>query len=554
MKIPNALVVFLVYGCASLAPSLRGETLYNGIVLPHDWPPAGQSLDRGTRPPLSYLQEPPHPIPIDVGRQLFVDDFLIEQTTLKTTHHLPEYLPASPVLVADQPWEGTHAAPFSDGVWYDPETRLFKMWYWAAGGAQTEKRAVTCLATSADGIHWQKPACDVVPGTNIVVVDEPGETRNSSTVWLDAKEANPERRFKMFHNMRMKSREWHFRLSYSADGIHWVNGPVSSAGSDRSTFFYNGFRNVWVASLRSGGPLGERARAYYESPSVEQVLKWKPESRRRDVDWMVADDLDPSREDLQLWRTPDRPFDLTPSQLYNLDCVAYESVLLGLFSVWRGQQIRPLPKINELCVGYSRDGFHWSRPDRRAFCPVKANEPVWNSGNLQSAGGCCLVVGDKLHFYVGAVAKDSKFPDPMNVGLALLRRDGFASMDADETEGTLTTREITFKGKYLFVNAAVPDGELRVELLDAKGEPIAPFTAANCVPVKGDQTKQLVTWNSAKDLSPLAHQPVKVRFHLRRGALYAFWVSEDEGGASNGFVAAGGPGFDGPIDRPEAKD
>ena len=29
-----------------------------------------------------YLVSPPAVIPIDVGRQLFVDDFLIEQTTL----------------------------------------------------------------------------------------------------------------------------------------------------------------------------------------------------------------------------------------------------------------------------------------------------------------------------------------------------------------------------------------------------------------------------------------------------------------------------------------
>ncbi len=29
---------------------------------------------------------------------------------------------------------------------------------------------------------------------------------------------------------------------------------------------------------------------------------------------------------------------------------------------------------------------------------------------------------------------------------------------------------------------------------------------------------------------------------------YSFWVSLDKTGASHGYVAAGGPGFDGPID------
>jgi hypothetical protein len=41
----------------------------------------------------------------------------------------------------------------------------------------------------------------------------------------------------------------------------------------------------------------------------------------------------------------------------------------------------------------------------------------------------------------------------------------------------------------------------------------------------------------------------KVRFHLRQGRLYAFWVSPDPSGASHGYVAAGGPEFNGPVDN-----
>ena len=57
------------------------ETVYNGIRLPAPWPPKVESL---TLEPMSppYLADPPAVIPIDVGRQLFVDDFLIEQTAL----------------------------------------------------------------------------------------------------------------------------------------------------------------------------------------------------------------------------------------------------------------------------------------------------------------------------------------------------------------------------------------------------------------------------------------------------------------------------------------
>jgi hypothetical protein len=35
---------------------------------------------------------------------------------------------------------------------------------------------------------------------------------------------------------------------------------------------------------------------------------------------------------------------------------------------------------------------------------------------------------------------------------------------------------------------------------------------------------------------------------LRNAALYAFWVTPDESGASHGYVAGGGPGLTGPTD------
>src|SRR5262245_34580984 len=103
-----------------------GETLYNGIVLPREWPPRLSDFPTSVEkdpvtPP--YLNSPPAVIPIDVGRQLFVDDFLIAETTLKRTFHLAKYHPASPVLKPDKPWEmknPDHAAAmvFSDGVWF----------------------------------------------------------------------------------------------------------------------------------------------------------------------------------------------------------------------------------------------------------------------------------------------------------------------------------------------------------------------------------------------------------------------------------------------------
>jgi len=95
-----AFPVLLALACAVRA----GETLYNGIQLPEKWPPERRALTREPMP-VPYLRNPPAVIPLDLGRQLFVDDFLIEDTTLTRTFHSAEYHAQNPVLKPDRPWE-----------------------------------------------------------------------------------------------------------------------------------------------------------------------------------------------------------------------------------------------------------------------------------------------------------------------------------------------------------------------------------------------------------------------------------------------------------------
>jgi hypothetical protein len=176
--------------------------------------------------------------------------------------------------------------------------------------------------------------------------------------------------------------------------------------------------------------------------------------------------------------------------------------------------------------------------------PVADDTEAWNWANVQSVGGGCLVVRDRLFFYAsGRNAKED------TTGLAFLRRDGFASMQAGDDEGTLTTRPVRFLGKFLFVNAAIEEGgKLEVEILDREGRLMPQFQRQTCHPIQDDKTLIPVKWNDVADLSSIVDQPVRFRFHLKRGALYSFWVSPDDTGASHGYIAAGGPGFTGPRD------
>jgi hypothetical protein len=171
---------------------------------------------------------------------------------------------------------------------------------------------------------------------------------------------------------------------------------------------------------------------------------------------------------------------------------------------------------------------------------------------VQSAGGGFLVVKDELWFYFSGRGggQDGKTRDGSGAtGLATLRRDGFASLHAEASGGSLTTRPLTFKGTHLFVNATAAEGELKAEILDDKGAVIAPYSAENCEPFRQDATRAELHWKGAADLAAVAGKPVRVRFHLKSGDLYAFWVTPDAGGASHGYVAAGGPGFAKPTDE-----
>lgn len=503
----------------------------------------------------------PAPIRIDAGRQLFVDDLLIAETDLQRSFHPAEIVGEGPVLKPETPLELNAvrgpdalpvAAPFGDGVWFDPDAGLFKLWYHAGWFD------AVAHATSRDGIHWQRPELDVTPGTNRVLPRREQDgcllLRDAASVWLDGEAKNLAERWKMFVFSRLAGRtegESHGELFSSPDGIHWQTlRPVDFWHGDNTSFFHDPFRNQWVLSVRERAPsltnprTTVRARFIHTAPEFEKLAERR--DRQRAPLWMKLDGRD--RPDPELGYEP---------ELYHFTATPYESLMLGVFGIFYGPPNdvcakEQRPKIIDLQLGYSRDGFVYDRPHREAFLKCSRVPGSWNRGYLHPATGVCLVVGDRLHFYFGAWSGLGAGREHMyaggSTGLATLRRDGFASMDAGATGGSLTTVPVSFQGRFPFVNVCATGGELRAEVLDAGLRVIEPFSLVNCAPVSIDSTHQRLAWTGAQDLGSLAGKPVRFRFRLTSGQLYAFWISPEPTGASFGYVAAGGPGFPGPID------
>ena len=165
------------------------------------------------------------------------------------------------------------------------------------------------------------------------------------------------------------------------------------------------------------------------------------------------------------------------SEIYHVDALPYESLMLALLSITVGPAVEDTDtnrcdQVNPM-LGFSRDGFHVSR--------LKSlNESVINGNNLSPLlypqfGHSLIVMEDTVAFYF--VTKNAFVENNCIKGIvheanlkyeimhAVIRRDGFVSVEAAQKEGQLETRWVVFDGQYLFVNAQVlSEGFLLVEV------------------------------------------------------------------------------------------
>ncbi len=527
----------------------KPERLYNGIELPDQWPPLFRDPNSAEPMPVPYLRQKPRVATIDLGRQLFVDDFLIEKSTLQRTYHQAKKLESNPVFRAETERElgpstqgerGQQATTFTGqgGLFYDPADRLFKLFYVAGW------RGPLSLATSPDLRTWTRHG-ELIPEGLRWTGPQLTTGGSDNCVWLDLNATDPAERIKYLtcwlHVPRDQRPQGFNHSLHVSNGKTWSDAvPTTMAADDYCSFFYNPFRNKWCFSIKKGTSRG-RSRYYFESDAFLDGADWK-----NAVYWTSTDKLDAAEPEGRYPGAGEAP------QLYSLNAVAYESLMVGMHYIHRGPRNDicdqgKFPKLVDLELGFSRDGFHWDRPDRRGFINGSRTEGSWDRGYLHGAAGVFVVLDDQLVFpYMGTSGIAPSGHRGMytggSIGLATLRRDGFASMDGT---GELTTRPVRFKGQHLFANFT---GELKVEVLDEAGKVLRTTRAAS-----GDHTKLKLDWETEPGLSNLAGKTVKFRFHLQEGALYSFWVTPDPDGASFGYVGAGGPDFGGVRDLPAAK-
>ncbi len=504
--------------------SFDNEVLYNGIELPVEWPPV--TVDESDRkvakiPYLASVSEGgthPDSVDIDVGRQLFVDDFLISSTTLERSFYQPE---AVERLSSDR---------FLITVIYDEEDSLFKMWTF---------RGDIYYQTSEDGIHWSEEhlafnTTMAVSTASIVRNPNPSDNgkdkyilciRYSNSAYGDTH--NPDGTEKGNYDFDINGIE--SILYRSSNGKRFYPLTSTGPGGDMTTLFYNPFRNKWVYSIKIDDTGIGRARTYYEVDDLKSQSKF---TAADPVFWLKSDTLD----------APLAGIGITP-QLYSFTASGYESIMLGCFRIWYGPNnnetiVSGQPKIQHLMLGYSRDGFYFDRPDRTPFIASTRDVEAWNYGFVNFSTSVCTVVGDELYFYFTAnsVADPYKTYTKPHIGYTKLRRDGFASMSGTGELETVSMRYDEEK-KYLFVNAKADS--LIAEIVNADGNVVKGYSFEDCIAFSGDSTSTMISWKGGNDLSFLNNSNFKIRFRQENGELYAFWLSNTTDGASGGFVSGG---------------
>jgi len=441
---------------------------------------------------------------------LFVDAGVIQSLKDASLRlHSPE--PREVAIRFDRPWEGKESGYVT--VMKDHEGR-FRMYY-RGGGEHT--REVTCLATSIDGVAWEKPHLGLYEyggskANNIVYsVSAPSYMEcHNFTPFLDLNpSASSDARYKAVAMGRAyppvtADRQKALMALGSPDGIHWkhlAEKAVIRQGSfdSQNTAFWDPNRREYVCYLRDS------------KNGIRSVKR-------------------ATSKDFRKWTTPEW-LDFGPAPLEQF----YTNAIAPYFrdpSLYLGFPMRFIPErkavgsmrhrtdgVSDAVLISSRDGLRFDRTFREAFIRPGLSPENWGDahGNNTPAWGLLQTGPETISIYWS-----ENYGGTPHVRRGVLRLDGFASVHAPASGGEMTTRPLVCSGPVLELNYSTSAaGGIRCEVQDVTGKPIAGLGLGDSVELFGDETAGTLQWKNGADLSALIGRKVRLRFVMRDADLYA---------------------------------
>jgi len=475
---------------------------------------------------------------------LVVDDYpVISRTNVARTYHAFEKYANNPVLVAEYPWEDL---VYLYGTVLPNETRTgYRMWYHTLRPDDTNNDgSLELYATSTDGIQWAKPILNLRSWhgstANNMFFTRPtagGMTSVMHTPW------EPDTN-QLYQLMNFDSGG--FYGAWSPDGIHITdapNNPVFTGGSDVGQFCWDPHTQLYRGYVKNSWyDWNGRKRRAVALTTTTNIASWPQESL---ILWPDAYD--------DRWIIPGS---VQRTHFYGLSAFAYESMYIGFLWIFRATELdgeMPGYLIGPCFVELvsSHDGVHWTRQEGTRP-PILALGPngAWDDGMVFTARAP-IVEGDTIKLWYGGfdqVHGSSLKTTTGSIGLATLRKDGFASLDAGATAGTIATRPLGGADGALQLNYRAVGGSLKVEVLDENNAVVPGYSEADCVALTGDSVAETVVWTAHSTL-PAGASRISLRFMLQNASVYSFMAGQSAvlvdvpfitGQPANRTVAQGG--------------
>lgn len=420
------------------------------------------------------------------------------------------------IFPMEHPWEQGMMGWVSGA--YDPEDRLYKLWYtmhlgvrpelnWTDGKAYSECDC-TLYAYSYDGVEWIKPQLDVLTWeghkTNAV-----GIPIGEGTVFLDR--LHPETgRFKAVtaytskdESIEIKNRVY-LALYASDDGIHWheiTDHPLRYFFDTQNNIFFDEILGKYVGYLR--GHFYGRAiqRTEGDAPTrlpMPDMLLYPDNEDALDVDY------------------------------YNNCATVYPhdpSIRLLFPSIYAHGS-----DLIDMRMAVSRNGYQYHWVSRE---PVVGNTD--ESGSVLNhvyAGPHLLPMGEFVgllmrtinlchneSYFVNAYKDD--YGIDCGVRMALWQKDRLACLCAEEVGEFYLNAHVPADGCMEINCLSVGQGCVRAAVYPVNDDhPYPGFELEACTPLRGDCPWSVCRWNGDASLIALADKDVHIRFRLDHARIY----------------------------------
>jgi hypothetical protein len=201
---------------------------------------------------------------------------------------------------------------------------------------------------------------------------------------------------------------------------------------------------------------------------------------------------------------------------------------------------------------YSRNGKTWEHINKRQPFLLPGAENEWDRF-MVTIPSKPIEYGDELFIFHGGstnhhdwwitgAREGLEVPEATDLsrvsyslGLAKMRLDGFASLDAGPVRrGIVVTRPVISNGTSLHINARCRgNGSIAAEIVDIHDEIVKGFDRRNCDVFSGDSVRHTFSWNGkteipvdatvrAKYPQPEIGRIRKIRFFLDHAEMYSF--------------------------------